>query len=106
MTMNESPERSDVGLGHVIVALAAVGGFVYFVAGLPRVPTTLPAMPSDIELQLELLVRSPTAEQQDAILLLLGWAFWLVWVFLAATTLLRIALVLAERVAQGATWVR
>jgi len=99
-------KKRDLGLGGLVVSLAVTGVVIYWLAGLPRVPTSLPVVPSDLELQLELLVRSPTPEQQNAIVFLLGWAFWLVWAFLAGTTLLRIAAVLATRVADGAMWVR
>jgi nucleoid-associated protein YgaU len=63
-------------------------------------------MSAALDVQLELLVRSPTSEQIGAAVQLLEWAFWLGWMFVVATTLLRIIVVLATRIADGAAWVR
>jgi hypothetical protein len=91
--------RRESGLTTLVLWLALVGAAVYVVAGLPAVPASLPSLPGDIEVQLQLLVRSPTATQLDAAVGLLRWAFWLGWVFVLGTTLLRVGVILAERVA-------
>ncbi|HEX9371783.1 MAG TPA: hypothetical protein VF897_12295, partial [Roseiflexaceae bacterium] len=51
-------------------------------------------------------VQSPTGPQLDAAIFALSWLFWFVWVYVAATTLLRIGVILGERVAAGTAWVR
>ncbi|MDQ6670641.1 MAG: LysM peptidoglycan-binding domain-containing protein, partial [Chloroflexota bacterium] len=97
--------RRDLGLIELVLSVALVGGVIYAVAGLPLIPTGLPPMPQDLELQLQLLVRSPSSEQLTAAALVLGWAFWLGWALVAATTLLRMTVVVAMQLTAGAAWV-
>src|SRR5579859_7278155 len=98
--------RRDPGLLLLIVTLALLGGAVFEIAGLPRIPSGPLSLPQDPELQLELLIRSPTPDQLNTAAMLLGWVFWLGWAFVVATTLLRIGVVLAMHGAEGAGWVR
>ena len=57
-------------------------------------------------MQLQLLIQSPTPEQLNAAVLVLGWLFWLGWAYVVATTVLRIMLAVAMRAANGAAWVQ
>lgn len=93
----------DISLPKLLVGLAA-GAVVLAVVGLPVLPTSLPPLPD--ETQLELLVRSPTSDQIDGAVSFLTWLVWLLWSWLAVTTALRLAVIAVERVAAGAGWVR
>jgi hypothetical protein len=95
-----------MSLGALVGWLAVLGAGVYALVGLPRVPTSLPAAPADLDVQLQLLVRSPTGPQLDAVIYIVQWLFWLGWVYVTATTLLRVGVVLGERVAARTTWMR
>src|SRR5262249_15917430 len=60
----------DWSLLQLLLTMATLGAAVYAFAGLPRIPSSAPSLPADLELQLELLVRSPTLEQLDAAIML------------------------------------
>ncbi len=91
----------EIGLGRLMLSLAALGAAVYALVGLPHLPTSLPTPPADLDVQLQLLVQSPTGPQLDATIFALCWLFWLGWVYVAATTLLRIGVIFGERIAAG-----
>jgi nucleoid-associated protein YgaU len=95
----------DVGLLYLVGAISLIGTVLLATVGPPRIPTGWPHLPNGVEL--ELLLRTPTAAQLDGALFGLTWLAWLVWalcVWIAFTALFRAALVLAERA--GATWLR
>jgi hypothetical protein len=92
MSRRPLTESGEPGIGHLLLVLAGSAACVLTLAGLPRFPMGSLEMPSDIQAQLQLLVRAPTPVQQDAVIALLGWVFWAVWTFVLVTTVLRIAL--------------
>jgi hypothetical protein len=96
-----SRRPGDRVLLQLLAALAAMGSAVYVVAGPPRIPSGVLSVPTDPELQLELLARSPTCEQLNAAVVLLGWVFWLGWIYVVACTLLRVAVIAAMQAADG-----
>jgi len=77
---------------------------VSVVLGGPQLPTARPVAPtlSDIEI----FLWSPSRVQIAGVLAILDWAIWLCWGYVLATTVLRILVLVAERVAIGAAWVR
>src|SRR2546423_981583 len=98
-------EDDGAGLLYLVGAATAIGTVLLGVVGPPRLPTAAPHLPTGAEL--ELLLRTPTADQLDGALLGLGWLAWLLWAlcaWVAFTALFRAAVLLAERA--GATWLR
>src|SRR5579859_2123957 len=55
-------------------------------------------------IDLELFLRSPSTTQVDAVAIMFNWITWLLWLWLLATTVLRIVVVLGDRAAAGARW--
>jgi hypothetical protein len=88
----------------LIVGLAAIFGVAIVVLGGPQLPTARPVAPtlSDIEI----FLWSPSRVQIAGVLAILDWAIWLCWGYVLATTVLRTLVLVAERVAIGAAWVR
>ena len=111
MNRVDTPVTADHGQGDFRLAtllgcLGLIGLAVYAVAGLPRLPAGLPTLPTDPDIQLELLIRTPTSAQLDAATFVLTWAFWLGWLFVVASIVLRILAIVAERVTDDAPWAR
>src|SRR5713101_1511606 len=94
----------ELTLTRLILGLVASFGVLAGVLGAPPLPTQAPTLPASIDL--ELLVRSPSAGQLSAGLGVLVWAAWLAWSALLAVVALRIIVALGERVAAGAKWLR
>src|ERR687885_617707 len=104
--MRPSPRarRPELGLAYLIVGLVSVFWVASATVGTPQAPTSWPRLPTPTEL--ELLARSPTRDQLAGALGLLTWAVWLAWGYVLLATTLRVLVIVAERVLQGAAWIR
>jgi LysM repeat protein len=99
----DRPRSREPGLALICLALALLGGALVATIGMPRLPSAALHLPTGIEL--ELLLRSPGAEQVTWVLVVASLAAWLLWAWLAVTVVLRVIVLLCERAAAGAAWV-
>jgi LysM repeat protein len=95
-------QRRSSGLSFICLTLALLGGVLMTTVGVPRLPDGQLRLPSGMEL--ELLARSPSAEQLASIVVMASWAAWLAWTWLVATVILRVIVVLVERITSGGVW--
>src|SRR3989440_8687653 len=102
--IRQRAERRQLGLAYLIIGLAGVFCVAAATVGTPQVPTSWPRLPTMTEL--ELLGRSPTRDQLAGVLGVLTWAVWLMWGYVLLATALRVLVIVAEHVLQGAAWVR
>ena len=89
---------ATTSLAVLTLVLGAIGIALFVVAGRPALPTSVPA-PNDVGSMLR---------GSDLPLAAIGYALvdaaWLVWAWIVLSMLLRVALGLADRVADGAEW--
>ena len=122
---------ADIGLWHLGASLLVVGGALGATIGLPPLPpalvisldrlgpsdlaraleqarppsallAALPTLPTLVDV--ELFFRSPSTVQLDAAGAVISWVAWTLWLWLLATAMLRVVVVLGERAAGGARW--
>jgi LysM repeat protein len=97
------PRDREPGLAIIGLALSLLGGVLLVTVGVPRLPASPVRLPTGLEL--ELLLRSPSAEQVGSVLVAASWAAWLLWAWLVVTVALRVFVVLCEHAVVGAAWV-
>jgi nucleoid-associated protein YgaU len=105
--MQPRPSRgpqAGLGLAYLVMGLAAMFGVVSVELGGPQLPTAWPGAPTLNDI--EIFLWSPSRDQVASVLAILTWAIWLCWGYVFATTVLRVLVVVAERVGSGAAWVR
>ena len=103
MEPTEAPP-GDLGLAGLVAILVAMPVVLLATVGVPSWPSTWPSLPTQTEL--EILVRSPSPEQVGGLVAGLGVIAWGLWLWLLLSAALRVLVVLAEYVADGAAWVR
>jgi nucleoid-associated protein YgaU len=99
----DRPQSRGPDLAIISIALALLGSVLVMTVGVPRLLLSPVQLPTSLEL--ELLLRSPGAEQLTWVLAATSWCAWLIWAWLAVTVVVRVLVVLCERAAAGAAWV-
>lgn len=98
--LDEEQQRDRLGLLGLTLGLAATATILYKLAGPPHLPTQLPSWQTVIT----------TLQSSDVPLEALAYIFtsaaWLLWLWITASLVLHVCLALADRVTQGAQWVR
>jgi hypothetical protein len=97
MAASEEHRQRPLGLFGLVLGLAAGGWVLRTVAGLPRLPSELPALDA---------VLLSADVPLDLVAYLLTTLAWVVWFWLVATVGLRVLVLTADGITRGAHWVR
>ncbi|MCX6021593.1 MAG: hypothetical protein NTZ05_07655 [Chloroflexi bacterium] len=97
---NERRHPGSLGLIGLILGLVLGAGALYAVGGPPHLPAELPSW------ELIVITLQGSSVPYEALAYILTMAAWAVWFWMVASLLLRVLVVSAEAVTQGAAWVR